>query len=460
MNGMPSAPALVWFRRDLRLADNPALTAAARLGPVLPFHILEDQTEWWAPRGASGWWLPRSLAALARDLADRGLPLILRRGSPREVIADLARSCGATAVFFNRRHEPAEIEAERSLHGSGLELHAFNGTLLTEPSEPPPGIFQAFRRRLSEAGIARPLPVPETLSPPPAAPFGEPLKEFPAAPWEGLWIPGEAGAHRRLEDFLSGGLEHYHVMRDRPDQPGTSRLSPHLHFGEISVRQVWHAAAARDASGCEAFLRELAWREFAYHLLHHNPTLPDQPLKPEFARFEWAEDVGAFAAWAEGRTGFPIIDAAMRAMRRTGWMHNRARMIVGSFLIKDLLLPWQLGERLFRDSLVDADLANNALGWQWVAGCGADAAPYFRVFNPVLQGEKFDPRGRYVRQWVPELQALPDLYIHRPWEAPPEVLVRAGVTLGETYPRPIVDHGAARRRALLAYERARGRGAA
>jgi deoxyribodipyrimidine photo-lyase len=271
--------------------------------------------------------------------------------------------------------------------------------------------------------------------------------------------PGEKGAVAMLARFLDEGIAGYPENRDRPDLPGTSRLSPHLHFGEISSRQVWHAVTARTVSdpsrgverGAQAFLRQLGWREFAHHLLHHFPETPEQPLREEFAAFPWRYDGKALSAWQRGETGYPIVDAGMRELLGTGWMHNRVRMIVASFLVKDLLLPWQEGAKWFLGTLFDADLANNTLGWQWVAGCGADAAPFFRVFNPMGQGRRYDPQGDYVRKWVPELADLPSKWIQCPWQAPEDVLSDAGVTLGKTYPRPMIDHAAARERALKAW---------
>jgi deoxyribodipyrimidine photo-lyase len=283
----------------------------------------------------------------------------------------------------------------------------------------------------------------------------------PRAPdWAGglraAWEPGEAAARDRLSAFLGGAAARYRGDRDRPGVIGTSRLSPYLHFGEIGPRTVWLATRTAMAAGLPeaeglGFLRELGWREFSAHLLWQFPTLPDQPLRAEFAAFPWAGDRALLRAWERGRTGYPVVDAGLRELWTTGWMHNRVRMIVASFLVKDLLVPWQDGERWFWDTLVDADLASNAASWQWVAGCGADAAPYFRVFNPVLQGLKFDPDGAYVRRWVPELAGLPDARLHAPWEASPAELAAAGVRLGCDYPAPIVDHKAARQRALDAY---------
>jgi deoxyribodipyrimidine photo-lyase len=263
----------------------------------------------------------------------------------------------------------------------------------------------------------------------------------------------------RAQAFFEHRLADYAEARDRPDVDGTSRLSAHLHFGEISPHLLWHAAKAKiketkgpAAKSLERFLAELGWREFSYHLLYHFPTLVDQPFRPEFAEFPWHDNPSALTAWQQGQTGFPIIDAAMRQLWHTGWMHNRVRMIVASFLTKNLLVPWQQGAAWFWDTLVDADLANNSASWQWVAGCGADAAPYFRIFNPVLQAERFDPEGTYVRQWVPELRDLPRDFIHQPWEAPALVLRAAGIRLGETYPERLIDHATSRDRALEAYE--------
>jgi deoxyribodipyrimidine photo-lyase len=304
-----------------------------------------------------------------------------------------------------------------------------------------------------------PLPAPARLPAVAAVPPGLALDDLALLPrkpdWAGglraAWRPGEAGAQQRLERFLASAIEGYKEDRNRPDLESTSRLSPHLRFGEISPRQLWHAARGREGRGADHFVSELLWREFSYHLLFHFPELPDRNWRASFDAFPWADDPAALEAWRRGRTGFPIVDAGMRELWQTGWMHNRVRMIVGSFLVKDLMLPWQRGKEWFWDTLVDADLANNAASWQWVAGCGADAAPYFRVFNPMLQGEKFDPAGDYVRRYVPELARMPAQFIHRPWEADDATLRAAGVELGRSYPRPLVDHGQARDRALAAF---------
>ncbi|MGD8310060.1 MAG: deoxyribodipyrimidine photo-lyase, partial [Chromatiales bacterium] len=314
--------------------------------------------------------------------------------------------------------------------------------------------------------------------PPPAAPLAAPEKLppcpdvdslaldalglLPRIPWDaGLretWRPGEAGALRRLDGFCRKGLDAYADARERPAVVGTSRLSPRLHFGELSPRQVWWRAVREDSPGGEAFLRELGWREFAHHLLHHSPETLERPMDRRFEAFPWREDPEALRAWQSGRTGIPLVDAGMRELWHTGWMHNRVRMVVASLLTKNLRIHWLEGARWFWDTLVDADLANNTLGWQWVAGCGADAAPYFRIFNPVTQGQRYDPEGAYVRRWVPEIGRLPDRWVHRPWQAPEKVLREAGIRLGSDYPEPIVDLKESRREALAAYEQVKAAG--
>ncbi|MGD1877206.1 MAG: cryptochrome/photolyase family protein [Kiloniellaceae bacterium] len=471
-----TAPSLVWFRQDLRLADNPALSAAVERGaPVLPVFILDDSGKW-APGGAALWWLQHSLAALGKDLAKLGAPLCLRRGAAAEILPKLVKESGAEAVFWNRCYEPDAVARDKALKAdltkAGVAVNGFNGALLVEPWELKTGqgepykVFTPFWKALLAAGAPpAALPRPKKLDGVTGLESDDlddwgllPVKPDWAGGLRAAWTPGEKGAADSLRDFLDEAAAAYPEARDRPDQRGTSRLSPHLHWGDISPRQVWQATRhAVDAgnlndSAAMAFLRQLGWRDFSHNLLFHWPEFPEQPWREAFAAFPWRDDDAGFTAWCEGRTGYPIVDAGLRELWTTGWMHNRVRMIAASFLIKDLLIPWQRGEVWFWDTLVDADLANNAAGWQWVAGCGADAAPYFRIFNPVTQGEKFDPTGAYIRQWVPEIADLPDALLHKPWEASETELRQAGVTLGKTYPAPMVDHKAARERALAGYE--------
>ena len=480
MSVMGSSPTIVWFRQDLRLTDNPALQAAlARGGPVIPVFIFDEELDW-APGGASRWWLRHSLTQLQAALATAGSRLIIRSGRAADTLDALIAESGAGGVVWNRLYEPAAIKRDTAikteLRRRGLETRSFNASLLVEPgtlltgSGAPYRVYTPFWRACSaRAPFGRPESSPAALPRPTEWPQSEPLEAFvplPARPdWSGglsdTWEPGEAGALKRLAGFVRNGLGYYKTRRDRPDIDGTASLSPHLHWGEIGPRQVWHAVSERLRSGelggregqAEVFLKELVWREFSHHLLFHFPTLPDTPLNARFADFPWSDDQSVLLrAWQRGQTGYPIVDAGMRQLWHTGWMHNRVRMVVASFLTKHLLVPWQAGAEWFWDTLVDADLASNSASWQWVAGCGADAAPYFRIFNPVLQGKKFDPLGAYVSRWVPELDQLPESVIHCPWEAKPDVLARAGVRLGDTYPAPIVDHQTARRRALAAYE--------
>jgi deoxyribodipyrimidine photo-lyase len=478
-----TAGSIIWFRHDLRLSDNPALSAAVRQGgAVIPVFIWSpDEEERWQPGSASRWWMHQSLEQLARSLRQHGSRLLIRRGPALAAIRALVEETGATAVFWNRRYEPRVIERDRRvkelLRQDGLTVESFNGSLLFEPwtvmtqTGTPYQVFSAFWKScLARLEPVCPEESPAHLRSPRRWPVSLKLAELglePTIDWAGgirsCWRPGEAGAREQLERFVGEALADYPTGRDRPDQPGTSRLSPHLHFGEISVRQLWHTIhepldgklPRPSSEAVRRFASELGWREFAHHLLFHYPETPEQPLRREFADFPWRPHRRHLRAWQRGNTGYPIVDAGMRELWHTGWLHNRVRMIVASFLVKDLLIPWQEGASWFWDTLVDADLANNTLGWQWTAGCGADAAPYFRVFNPVAQGEKFDPDGDYVRQWVPELAALSSEWIHRPWEAPDSILADAGIELGKTYPRPVVDHAEARRRALDALRQIR-----
>jgi deoxyribodipyrimidine photo-lyase len=475
-------PTLVWFRSDLRLRDNPALVAAARRGgPVVPVFVWSpDEEAPWAPGGASRLWLHLSLAALDDGLRARGSRLVLRAApSSGAALDELVGETGAGAVLWNRRYEPACVGRDRAieerLRGRGIHAASTNAALLREPWEVstrsggPFQVFTPFFRAWTEQGTPPPpLPAPARLGAPARWPRSLPLRALallPTVDWtQGIraaWTPGEEGARRQLARFVRGALAGYAQRRDFPGQSAGSRLSPHLHFGEIGPRQIWHALeglGAAGGAGGAAFRRELAWREFAHHVLHHFPHTTTRPLRPEFARFPWAKAPQHLRAWQRGRTGYPIVDAGMRELWTTGFMHNRVRMIAASFLVKHLLQDWRAGARWFWDTLVDADLANNTLNWQWVAGSGADAAPFFRVFNPVLQGEKFDADGAYVARWVPELARLPAAYIHQPWAAPAAVLAEAGVRLGRDYPEPLVEHGPARARALAAFAEIRAAG--
>ena len=456
------------------------MQAAVATGrPIVPVYVLDDATPGrWSAGAASRWWLHESLAALDAGLRQRGSRLVLAQGPVLDVLVELARETEANALYWSRSYEPWAVKLEQTLHrtleSAGIRCRRFSGHLLFEPEDIATGngdpfrVYTPFYKACMKAGDpGTPAPAPASLPPVPDDMQSDTLDAWalqPSAPdWAETmataWTPGEEGAQAQLKSFLDTALTSYKSDRDRPDRDGTSRLSPHLHFGEISPRQVWHGVClatgeqgAKADAGAEAFLRELVWREFCAHLLYHWTHTLESPFRSEFAAFPWREDAGALKAWQTGMTGYPIVDAGMRQLWATGWMHNRVRMIVASFLVKDLLIPWQKGAAWFWDTLVDADLASNAANWQWVAGCGADAAPYFRIFNPVLQGKKFDAQGAYVKAWVPELAKLPKSHIHAPWGAPEKTLKKAGVTLGETYPSPIVDHKQARERALAAYE--------
>ena len=452
MAGMKTT-SIVWFRHDLRLDDNPALAAAAARGAVMPVFIWAPEEEApWEPGAASRWWLHHSLEKLAAALEKAGAPLVIRRGPSLDALRKLAKECSATHVCWNRRYEPAVIARDtaikKALAADGLTAESFNGSLLFEPMHvatkegKPYQVFTPFwRALLAREEPAEPVAAPRKLK---GVDGGRDVKSLavesldllPKIDWAATmrrtWTPGEAGAAKRLDRFLEQAIAHYGTERDRPDHEGTSSLSPHLHFGEVSPRRLWHAVraavggkpATKITGSPEVYLRELGWREFANHLLYHFPHTANAPLREAYAKFPWANDPIGLRAWQRGRTGFPIVDAGMRQLWATGWMHNRVRMIVASFLVKDLRITWLEGAQWFWDTLVDADLAANTLGWQWAAGCGADAAPYFRIFNPTSQAEKFDPEEAYVRQW-------------------------AGVD-ADDYPEPIVDHAEARKRALAA----------
>jgi deoxyribodipyrimidine photo-lyase len=462
---MAHAKTLVWFRNDLRLADNPALSAACEGGTAaVLIYILDARAG-----AASRWWLHHSLVALARDIAAKGGVLLLRRGDPLDIIPELTAGLGVEAVHAARTYEPYWREADRALDTAlkkqGVAFHRHLSTSLFPPERITTqsgglyGVFTPFAKACMAAGV------PDAHAPAPARINGveaetEALEDWELLPtgpdWAGglraEWTPGEAGAKARLQAFLAGPVQDYATARDLPGVEGTSKLSPHVHFGEISPHYAWHRAASlRAGPGRDIFMKELLWREFSLNLLWQHEDLRTQPLRPEFNAFPWAPDQEAVQAWQRGQTGVPIVDAGMRELWQTGWMHNRVRMIAASYLVKHLLQPWQAGEAWFWDCLCDADEAANGASWQWVAGCGADAAPYFRVFNPVLQGKKFDPGGAYIRKYVPELAQLPDAVLHTPWAADAFTLTGAGISLGTSYPLPLVDLAAGRARALAAY---------
>lgn len=464
--------ALVWLRRDLRLSDHPALAAAcAAHERVLPVYIHSPGEEGeWAPGAASRWWLHRSLQSLDRALSERGGQLHLAAGDTLDELNRLIVRSGASAVYWTRCYEPALIERDSGIKAGlrerGIIVESHPGNLLLEPwrissaGQRPYRVFTPFWRKLqSQLTTARPLPVPRArhwARLPGSLPLDS-LQLEPRIPWaQGLersWRPGEAGARERLRRFGERALTGYAAGRDRPADPGTSRLSAHLHFGEITPRQIHHALRAHAAragragrAGVEAFLRELGWREFAHHMLYHFPGTCERNFNRRFDAFRWAgADESVLRRWQRGLTGVPLVDAGMRELWSTGWMHNRVRMIAASFLTKNLRLHWLHGARWFWDTLVDADLANNTLGWQWVAGSGADAAPYFRVFNPFTQAARFDPDAAYVKRWLPELAALPSRLLLQPWRDP-SVLTRCG------YPEPMVDVAASRQLALEAFK--------
>jgi deoxyribodipyrimidine photo-lyase len=438
------------------------------------FILDEDQQGWRPPGAARRWWLHHSLLGLANALENLGSRLVLRQGPTAEIVAQTVRSTGAEAVFWNRRYSPSDIAADTllklTLRADGLKAESFDGFLLHEPSQLSTRsgdfykVFTPFYNRLAEVEPRDPIDAPSRITTWNGTLHSEKLEDLKLLPgkpdWSaGLaerWHPGEAGATERLKLFLKDRLDSYAEDRDVPGVEGTSGLSPHLAHGEISPFQITAALRRRRGKGVETFRKELGWREFSYHLLFHRPKLHSENFRQEFDSFKWRSAPSALRAWQSGRTGYPIVDAGMRELWQTGWMHNRVRMIAASFLVKDLLVDWRDGEGWFWDTLVDADPANNPASWQWVAGSGADAAPYFRIFNPILQGEKFDPEGTYVRRYVPELARLPNRYVHRPFEAPASVLAECGITLGENYPSPLVDHSVARERALEAYKQTRG----
>ncbi|MDX1344952.1 MAG: deoxyribodipyrimidine photo-lyase, partial [Sedimenticolaceae bacterium] len=466
------------------LDDNPALQAAMQeCEELIPLYICNSAEETpWAPGAASRWWLHHSLRALDDELRKCGSRLVIRQGESLVVLQQLIREEGITRLFWNRLYDPASIERDRrikaNLSESGVRCMSFNGSLLFEPWEIQTGqktpykVFTAFWKACLKSGLPRlePQHAPSSLPPVPAGLDSgslDALQLLPSIPWDSgfhdAWKPGTASARELLDSFIEDAIEKYNSDRDLPGYPGTSRLSPHLHFGEISPLQVLESVRnmtgfeeSMASTGENVYIKQLGWRDFAHHLLFHFPQTAENPLDTRFRNYpwHWKEDAPELlSAWQQGRTGFPIVDAGMRELWRTGWMHNRVRMIVASLLTKNLGIHWLEGARWFWDTLVDADLANNSMGWQWTAGCGADAAPFFRIFNPVSQSERFDPQGVYIRKWVPELEKLPDKALHAPWMQKPELLSHAGIRLGDDYPFPVVDLRETRQRALDQWSR-------
>lgn len=474
-------PVVVWLRDDLRLDDNPALAHAAETGrPVVPLVVLEDGGGGRSLGAAHRWWLHHSLTALGASLKKIGSGLVLRSGNPETVVPAFVRETKAGALFMNRRyHRPADTsDAAVASALEEVEVESFQAHILHDPDRVRTKtggfykVYTPFMKTLRAGGDPRdPMDAPKRLKAPkgglpPSDDLGD-WKLLPTKPdWSGgmaeAWRPGEAIAQERFEHFCDSILGGYDESRERPAEDGTTRMSPHLRFGEISPYRLWHRAEEEARSNrrvpdkaIETFRRELVWRDFNYHVLHHVGAIDRENINKRFDGFDWEESKAELKAWQRGKTGYPIVDAAMRQLWQTGWMHNRMRMVVGSFLTKDLLIDWREGERWFWDTLVDGDIASNTAQWQWIAGSGADAQPFFRIFNPITQGQKFDPKGVYIRRFLPELAALSDKDIHTPWLAGSATLKSAGIRLGETYPHPIVDHSKARERALSVYRGSR-----
>ena len=457
-----------WFRKDLRLADNPALTQAAHSGVVLPVYIFDQvHGEDNLPGGASRWWLHHSLKALNESLQNK---LNFFLGDPLKILQELSEKHEISGIFWNRCYEPWVMERDASIktyfRDQGKVVESFNGSLLWEPmmvlkqDGTPYRVFTPFYRKgcLNAPPPREPLPIPSNMNlfKSESSKSLESLELLPKIRWdtkmEYHWNISEAGGHERMQEFFKKGLLHYKEGRNFPAKTHVSRLSPFLHLGQISPNQAWYGSIEKHSGkNLDHFLSELGWREFSYSLLYHFPDLPSKNLQKRFDTFPWNDDSNRLERWKKGQTGYPIVDAGMRELWQTGYIHNRVRMIVGSFLVKNLLLHWHHGERWFWDCLVDADLANNSASWQWVAGCGADAAPYFRIFNPVTQGQKFDPDGIYTKHYLPELKNLPEKYLFSPWEAPTEILKNAGIRLGFDYPHPVVPIKDSREKALEAF---------
>jgi deoxyribodipyrimidine photo-lyase len=454
--------AVVWFRQDLRILDNPALSeACSKHDHIIALYILDKKT---TPLGsAQSWWLHHSLIALSKSLKKKGLKLVLRQGNPLDIILELSQKHSVEGVYWNRCYEPLAIKRDKKIKSElglqGIEVKSSNGSLLNEPwdiKNKSGDYFKVYtpfwKHCLQETTIPEEVDIPNMLHSVNVA--SDDLAEWHLLPnpynWAGgfsdYWEPGESGAQKKLIEFIEHNLNGYNKGRDIPAEDATSRLSPHLHFGEISPWTIWRsieltrADANCDLQSANRFISELGWREFSYYLLYHFPQLPQANFREEFDKFPWDNDDAVLRKWQQGKTGYPIIDAGMRELWHTGYMHNRVRMIVASFLTKDLFIDWRLGADWFLDTLVDADLANNSASWQWVAGCGSDAAPYFRIFNPILQSKKFDPLGSYIKQWIPELAKIDSQLVHEPWDVCPD------------YPKPLVDHNAVRKTALHYYQ--------
>ena len=466
--------AIVWFRRDLRLGDNEALTEAlSSAATVVPVFVLPDGegAANWSGRG-SATWLQHSLAALDGSLRQIGSRLVIRNGPITKALVDLARECKAASVHCTREWSPEGLAHEqrvgRALREAHIALEVSEGSLLVQPDAIAPEsggdkyrvfapFFSAWERQW---GDLSPKPAPTQMSAPRRWPASGQLP--PAASSDvdlrKWWTPGEAGARERLDEFIETGIRAYPQRRDHPDVDGTSRLSPHLAFGEISPRQVVAAvtAAAIERDVERTFLRQIAWREFSAHVVHCNPSMVTLPLRREFEAMPWHDDPESLNAWRHGMTGYPLVDAGMRQLAKTGWLHNRVRMVAASLLTKHLLIHWRDGLTHFADLLTDHEVPSNVFNWQWVAGCGADAAPYFRIFSPTLQAARYDADGTYIREWVPELEGVPSRWITRPWEMPAEEARKAGLQIGETYPAPIVNHTEAHHRALAVYGSVKG----
>lgn len=460
---------IMWFRNDLRTHDNAALLFASERSDVIPIYIFDED----AGRtfgAAKKWWLHHAIHILSKNIERLGGKLILRKGDEASILKQVINDTGADTICWNRRYDPRCIEKDIALKSEltdlGIVVESFSGFLLHEPTRlttkagTPFRVFSPFWRTLeSQLTDEPPRPEPANLTQRQTNIESEDLTSWQLCPSNPDWAskfnehitPGEKGALETLQKFLDDRIVEYKNNRDFPAIDGTSSLSPYLTFGEISPRQIWYESLVKH--GGQDFRRQLCWREFSYHLLFHNPKLDQTNFNSAFDNFTWSDNPEGLERWKKGLTGYPIVDAGMRELWQTGYMHNRVRMIVASFLTKHLLIDWRLGEQWFWDTLLDADPANNAAGWQWVAGSGADASPYYRVFNPIKQGKKFDSNGAYVRKYLPELKNLDNKLIHTPWEASAAELDAASITLGQDYPYPIVEHSSARNRALSAYQR-------